>query len=113
MLRIKLLSSLTAGNEGKALLKLIEGGRSGLSPIGQRDRACDPVTNEGKRRLREHGLDRYIMRERLTGVPIPPIVKSFQVQIEFAISALSQLTPVPSDITDDGYWPSYGGEPLR
>jgi hypothetical protein len=37
---------------------------------------------------------------------MPAHVKVFKLQVEFAITALSKLNPLPSDYMRDGYWPS-------
>ncbi len=67
------------------------------------------VAREGRRRLREAGVERYEAREILTGLPMPTTVRAFKVQMEFAVQALSTLNPLPADYMSDGYWPEYEG----
>jgi hypothetical protein len=88
------------------LFRVIEGGLAGLPIENDGDRTSTLVAREGKRRLEEIGVPRFENRKRLTGLPMPPEVTAFKLQIEFAVRALSQLSPLPEDYTSDGYWPS-------
>lgn len=91
----------------KALFRVIEGGRGGPS---EDDPNCADtaslVHSEGQRRMAAAGLARFEARERITGIPMPQALKIFKVQIEFAITALSRLCPLPADYRSDGYWPT-------
>ena len=33
--------------------------------------------------------------------------RAFMLQVEFTVEALSRLSPIPINITEDGYWPTY------
>ena len=87
-------------------LRVIEGGRT---PIGAENADAvtgpDHVRNEGGRRLSEAGYERFVARERLTGIPMPSAIRYFGLQVEFAIAALSKLNLTPADVRSDGYWP--------
>ena len=87
------------------MLKVIEGGLSGSLTDANREHVGS-VAQEGQRRLREAGIDRYEAREKVTGVPIPAGLRIFKLQIEFAVEALSTLSPLPADYESDGYWPA-------
>lgn len=65
------------------------------------------VSDEGARRLRQAGYDRLDARRRVTGLGLPRALDHFRMQIEFAISALSRLDPIPPDFRHDGYWPIF------
>jgi hypothetical protein len=92
------------GHEGKTVFRVIDGGRSTASGIkNSRDR----LRTEGKRRLSEADYEWFEARERVTGIEMPTSLRHFQLQIEFAISALSQLQPLPVDYMLDSYWPAY------
>ena len=87
------------------LLRVIEGG---LHCPAAQDCASDAVVKlrgEGQRRLRQAGIERYESRQRVTGRAIPPSLKFFKLQIEFAVQALSQMSPLPADYMSDRYWP--------
>lgn len=51
-------------------------------------------------------ISRFEARERLTGMPIPPALKYYRLQIDFAVAALSRLDPCPVDYVSDMYWPT-------
>jgi hypothetical protein len=87
------------------MLRLIVGGADQTNAPVKNSR--ERVEKEGRRRLREADVDRFLTRERLTGLPMPPALKAFMVQVEFAMEALSSLSPIPADIAADGYWPTY------
>jgi hypothetical protein len=38
---------------------------------------------------------------------MPSALRAFMLQVEFAAQALSELSPVPMDVLDDRYWPTY------
>ncbi|MBB3595897.1 hypothetical protein FHX08_006317 [Rhizobium sp. BK529] len=87
------------------MFRVIEGG---LHCPAAQDCASDAVLKlrgEGQRRLRQAGIERYESRQRVTGHAIPPSLKFFKLQIEFAVQALSQLSPLPADYMSDRYWP--------
>jgi hypothetical protein len=87
------------------MLKVIEGGMCQTRSFAQTDR--DRIKAEGQRRKREAGVDHYLAREKLTGVAMPSALRAFMLQVEFAAQALSELSPVPMDVLDDRYWPTY------
>lgn len=87
------------------MLRLIVGGADQMAAPVEGSR--EQVEAEGRRRLREANVDRFSAREQLTGLPIPAALMAFMSQIEFAIEALSSLSPIPLDIAADGYWPAY------
>ncbi|WP_075289425.1 hypothetical protein [Pararhizobium arenae] len=88
------------------MFQVIEGGRRGSLPPKEVPADTSQIVAEGRRRLSEAGVDRYEARERLTGMSMPAPVRHLRMQIEFAVQALSQLSPTPQDITADHYWPS-------
>jgi len=87
------------------MFRVIEGGLSQSKTIAQNGRS--QIEAEGQRRLREAGVDRSLAREKLTGVAMPNSLRVFMLQVEFAMEALSKLSPIPMNIMDDGYWPTY------
>ena len=87
------------------MFKVIQGGRSDYPAEEARVDQTWQILAEGQRRLQAAGLERYEARERITGVPTPRELRNFKLQLEFAIEALSRLSPVPADITSDRYWP--------
>ena len=88
-------------------LVVIEGGLSLQSREVALD-DTDAVIAEGKRRLRDIGYDGLANRERLTGLPVPKKIEHFRLQVDFVVSAISAMTPIPSDFRDDAYWPAFG-----
>lgn len=88
------------------MFRVIEGGRGGASAQRVSSDPKGAIVSEGRRRLDAAGLERFEARERLTGVPVPRDLRNFKLQIEFAVRALSSLTPIPADIETDKYWPS-------
>lgn len=88
------------------MFRVIEGGRGGASVQRLLTDPKGAVICEGQRRLQAAGLERFEARERLTGDPVPRDLRNFKLQIEFAVEALSSLTPIPADIEADTYWPS-------
>ncbi|WP_018901393.1 hypothetical protein [Rhizobium sp. 2MFCol3.1] len=86
------------------MLKLIEGGlsQSKTQAAGEKEQ----IQAEGQRRMRQAGVDRFLAREKLTGIAMPSTIRVFMLQVEFAVEALSRLSPIPSNIMDDGYWPT-------
>ncbi|MFP3546705.1 hypothetical protein SB748_24950 [Rhizobium sp. SIMBA_035] len=86
-------------------LRVIEGGLAvaGWENARQVDEA--QVGKEGARRLRESGYDRLEARRRVTGLAVPRSLDYFRMQIEFVVSALSRLEPIPPDFRNDRYWP--------
>lgn len=88
------------------MFRVIQGGLARPPVDSGDDLAGILVSREGQRRLQQMGVPRFENRKRLTGLPMPPEIAAFKLQMEFAIRALSQLSPLPPDYTDDGYWPS-------
>jgi hypothetical protein len=97
---------LLTDNEGKELFRVIEGGRCWSSENQKGLDGPAKVREEARRRLREAGIDGYEARERITGVAMPPALKMFKLQVEFTMTALSTLSPLPDDYMRDGYWPA-------
>jgi len=87
------------------MFRVIEGGLSQPKNMAGSDR--EQIEAEGRRRLSEAGVDHYRAREILTGVAMPSSLRAFMLQVEFAVGALSTLSPVPVDICDNGYWPTH------
>ncbi|MFS2150771.1 hypothetical protein [Rhizobium sp. Rhizsp42] len=87
------------------MFRVIEGGLSQSKSVAQNKN--EHIEAEGQRRLREAGVDRFQAREKLTGVAMPSSLRLFMLQVEFAVEALSKLSPIPMNIMDDGYWPKY------
>lgn len=80
-------------------------GHSSLSrPL---NKGIDPVAvaSEARRRKASAGLDEYQLREYVTGLPIPADLRNLCLQIDYAAQAISRLSPIPVDFTDDIYWP--------
>jgi len=87
------------------MFKVIEGGLGRGKTFPRNGPA--QIRDEGQRRLREAGVDSYLVREKLTGVTMPSTLRAFMLQVDFATAALSKLSPTPADICDDRYWPRY------
>lgn len=96
----------SSGDEGKPIAQGIGGGRDGpfRDDLAVADTAS-LVRNEGQRRLAAAGLAKYEAREQIIGIPMPRALKIFKFQIEFAVTSLSRLCPLPVDYRADGYWP--------
>jgi hypothetical protein len=93
-------------NEAKELFRVIQGGLGASSETQLVSDGPTKVEEEGRKRLKAAGVDRYVAREQVAGIAMPAHVKVFKLQVEFAITALSKLNPLPSDYMRDGYWPS-------
>jgi hypothetical protein len=63
------------------------------------------VAAEARRRLKAIKLDEWKVREFVTGRPMPEDIRHLALQIEFAAQAIGRLSPIPSNFTDDVYWP--------
>jgi hypothetical protein len=63
------------------------------------------VELEARRRKRFLDLDRWQLREFVTGAAIPEHIVHLCQQIELASAALSRMSPIPVDFADDVYWP--------
>jgi hypothetical protein len=63
------------------------------------------VEAEARRRKGMAGLDEWQLREYVTGLPIPSDLRNLCLQIDYAAQAISRLSPIPADFTDDIYWP--------
>ncbi len=87
------------------MFKVIQGGLNQSNAIGQYD--SERIRAEGQRRLREAGVEHYLAREKLTGIALPTTMRVFMLQVEFAVEALAKLSPIPVNILEDGYWPTY------
>jgi hypothetical protein len=90
---------------------VIEGGKEWTEPFRQDSQAAsakvmvEDVEAEARRRLRAIKLDEWRTREFITGRPMPEEVRHFALQVEFAATAISRLSPIPSDFDSDIYWP--------
>jgi hypothetical protein len=83
--------------------RVIEGGkaietRRGAGPAGIRD--------EAERRIKATGYEQWRVRSLATGAPIPRSIQYLKMQIDFVAEKLEQLNPMPTDFTDDKYWPT-------
>ena len=63
------------------------------------------VEAEARRRLRSVKLNEWRTREFITGQPMPEDVRHYALQVEFAATAISRLSPIPQDFDSDVYWP--------
>ena len=85
-----------------------EPGRRGPGPATGAVVVAD-VEAEARRRLRACRIDEWRTREFITGRPMPDDVRHFAMQVEFAATAISRLSPIPHDFDDDVYWPRLMG----
>lgn len=69
----------------------------------------EDVEAEARRRLRSCRIDEWRTREFITGRPMPEDVRHFAMQVEFAATAISRLSPIPDDFDNDVYWPHLMG----
>lgn len=89
----------------------IEGSREWTEPNWQRSQAApvavlvEDVEAEARRRLRAIKLHEWRTREFITGQPMPDDVRHYALQVEFAATAISRLSPIPQDFDSDVYWP--------
>ena len=65
----------------------------------------EDVEAEARRRLRACRINEWRTREFITGRPMPDDIRHFAMQVEFAATAISRLSPIPDDFDDDIYWP--------
>ena len=65
----------------------------------------EDVEAEARRRLRGCRIDEWRTREFITGRPMPDDIRHFVLQVEFAATAISRLSPIPDDFDSDVYWP--------
>lgn len=93
---------------------VIEGSREWTEP-GRRGPApasgtvlIEDVEAEARRRLRSARIEEWRTREFITGRPMPDDIRHFAMQVEFAATAISRLSPIPSDFDNDVYWPRLG-----
>lgn len=70
----------------------------------------EDVEAEARRRLRNCHIAEWRNREFITGRPMPHAIRHFVLQVEFAASAISRLSPIPDDFDSDIYWPSLPGQ---
>ena len=94
---------------------VIEGSREWTEP-GRRGSApatgsilVEDVEAEARRRLRTCRIDEWRTREFITGSPMPDDIRHFAMQVEFAATAISRLSPIPHDFDNDVYWPHLMG----
>jgi hypothetical protein len=66
------------------------------------------IRDEAERRIKAAGYEQWRVRSLATGAPIPGPVQYLKMQIDFVAGKLEQLNPIPSDFTDDKYWPAAG-----
>lgn len=69
----------------------------------------EDVEAEARRRLRSCRIDEWRTREFITGRPMPDDIRHFALQVEFAATAISRLSPIPHDFDNDVYWPRLMG----
>ena len=88
--------------------RVIEGG---LNSAAARDRQAndrgsghEDIRREAARRLSASGYHRFRIMEA-AGVPMPPALQYFAMQIDFAADAIGRLDPIPMDFRSDLYWP--------
>ena len=70
----------------------------------------EDVEAEARRRLRACRINEWRTREFITGRPMPDDIRHFAMQVEFAATAISRLSPIPHDFDDDIYWPKLMNE---
>jgi hypothetical protein len=94
---------------------VIEGSREWTEP-GRRGSGpatgsvfVEDVEAEARRRLRSCRIDEWRTREFITGRPMPDDIRHFAMQVEFAATAISRLSPIPPDFDNDVYWPHLMG----
>lgn len=85
-----------------------EPGRRGTSPATG-SILVEDVEAEARRRLRSCRIDEWRTREFITGRPMPDDIRHFALQVEFAATAISRLSPIPDDFDNDVYWPHLMG----
>lgn len=66
------------------------------------------IRDEAERRIKAAGYEQWRVRSPATGAPIPGPIQYLKMQIDFVAGKLEQLNPIPSDFTDDKYWPAAG-----
>lgn len=95
----------------KVRFAVIEGGREWTEPLRQVSQPAsvailvEDVEAEARRRLRAIRLNEWRTREFITGQPMPDDIRHYALQVEFAASAISRLSPIPDDFDSDIYWP--------
>lgn len=72
--------------------------------LGRVVQAAD-VAHEARCRKSAIGLDEWRLNEFVSGTPMPERITQLCQQIEFAATALTRMSPIPSDFADDLYWP--------
>ncbi|PST21910.1 hypothetical protein C7U60_11610 [Mesorhizobium plurifarium] len=82
---------------------VIEGGRAAVTAA-----ETTTIRDEAERRIKAAGYEHWRVRSLATGAPIPGPIRYLKMQIDFVAGKLEQLNPVPSDFTDDKYWPVAG-----
>ncbi|MGV8830553.1 MAG: hypothetical protein ACOH2N_01150 [Devosia sp.] len=89
----------------------IEGSREWTEPTRHSSQLApvsvlvEDVEAEARRRLRAIKLNDWRTREFITGQPMPENVRHYALQVEFAATAISRLSPIPQDFDSDIYWP--------
>lgn len=89
----------------------IEGSREWTEPSRHRPQTApvavlvEDVEAEARRRLRAIKINEWRTREFITGQPMPEDVRHYALQVEFAATAISRLSPIPQDFDSDVYWP--------
>ncbi|MGK2229518.1 MAG: hypothetical protein ACI9GK_003367 [Devosia sp.] len=92
---------------------VIEGSREWTEPAWQGSQSpsvsvlVEDVEAEARRRLRAIKLHEWRTREFITGQPMPEDVRHYALQVEFAATAISRLSPIPQDFDSDVYWPRF------
>jgi len=63
------------------------------------------VRAEAERRVKATGHDWMLVREQLTGRPVPSETRYLCMQIRFVGDSIARLSPIPADFRSDRYWP--------
>jgi hypothetical protein len=78
----------------------------GSLPSGP-DRIVDSedVLHEARRLKTLLNLDEWQLRQFVTDRPVPDHIVQMCRQIDLAAAALTRLSPIPTDFSNDLYWP--------
>ena len=88
-------------------LRVIDGGlRVVGADMTKSSSARRQVQAEAARRLKASGYERHHIKHLVTGEPVPSEMRYLKMQIAWVAEKLEALDPIPSDFTDDSYWPS-------
>ncbi|MBJ7577975.1 hypothetical protein JHC09_08765 [Devosia sp. MC532] len=65
----------------------------------------EEVFAEARRRKAVLNIEQWQMEEYVSGNPMPMRVQRQCKEIDLAATALSRMSPIPSDFADNVYWP--------